>query len=75
MSFKSVARGMAKKGGYSMERASAMLAAGTRRTMRKHGMSTTHGIPKNVFSKRTFKKGSPNTAVGNHCLKSVGALE
>ena len=25
--------------------------------------------------KRTFKKGSPNKAVGNHCLRSVGALE
>jgi len=26
-------------------------------------------------SKRTFKKGSPNTAVGHHCLRAVGALE
>ena len=26
-------------------------------------------------NKRIFKKGSPNKAVSNHCLRSVGALE
>ena len=73
MSFKSVQKSMVKPG-VSMERAGAMLASQTRKTMQKHGLSVKHGIPKNVFNKRTFKKGSPNTAVGNHCLKSVGAL-
>ncbi len=54
MSFKSVASSMAREKGISTERASAMLASNTRRTMKKHGLSTKHGIPKGVFSK--FKK-------------------
>lgn len=74
MSFKSVQKQMAK-GGVGMERAGAMLASRTRKTMKAHGLSTAHGIPKNVFNKKTFKKGSPNKAVGHHCLRSVGALE
>ncbi len=69
MSFKSVSKGMAKKGGYSIERASAMLAAGTRRTMKKHGMSTAHGIPKGVFKKKAFKMSQHHSV-----MKSVGAM-
>ena len=64
---------MAKKGGYSVERASAMLAAGTRKTMKKHGMSTKHGIPKDVFSKRTFKHGS-GKLMGHDVMKKVGSM-
>lgn len=37
-------------------------------TMRKTGW-------KPSTQKHTFKKGSPNKAVGSHCLRSVGALE
>ena len=33
-----------------------------------------YGMPKDL-PKHTFKKGSPSKAVGNHCLRSVGALE
>ena len=51
MSFESVQKKIAKRTGVRMERAGAMLAATTRRTMKKHKMSTKHGIPKNVFSK------------------------
>jgi len=54
MSFARVASQMAKEKGISTERASAMLASNTRKTMKKHGISTKHGIPKGVFSK--FKK-------------------
>jgi hypothetical protein len=56
MSFKSVQKKIAKRQGVSMERAGAMLAAGTRRTMEKHGMSTKHGIPKDVFQTNNFQK-------------------
>lgn len=51
MSFQKVAEKIAKKKGISKERASAILAGGTRRAMRKRGMSTKHGIPKGVFKK------------------------
>jgi hypothetical protein len=50
MSFKAVAGRIAKEKGISKDRASAMLASSTRRTMKKHGMSVKHGIPKGVFS-------------------------
>ena len=52
MSFESVAKKIAKKQGVSKERASAILAAGTRRAMKAHGISSAHGIPSHVWSKR-----------------------
>lgn len=60
MSFKSVQKKIAK-GGIGMERAGAMLASRTRKTMQAHGMSTKHGIPKGVFNKKAFKNGSKKT--------------
>ena len=51
MSFKTVQARMAKKQGISKERAGAMLASKTRSIMKKHGMSTKHGIPKGVYKK------------------------
>ncbi len=55
MSFKSVQKKIAAKG-VGMERAGAMLASRTRKTMEQHGLSTKHGIPKGVFNKAAFKK-------------------
>lgn len=54
----------ARKKGLSKKRIGAYVYG----TMRKAGW-------KPSTQKRTFKKGSPNTAVGNHCLHAVGALE
>jgi hypothetical protein len=51
MSFKAVQKKIAKQPGVSMERAGAMLAGRTRQNMKKAGMSTKHGIPKNVYAK------------------------
>lgn len=65
MSFKSVQGKIAKSKGISMDRAGAMLASSTRRNMKSAGMSTKHGIPKNVYQKKAFK---------SH-LHAVGALE
>ena len=59
MSFKSVAKGIAKSKGIPIERANAMLAAGTRRAMKKHGMSVKHGIPKNVWESPKPRGHSP----------------
>lgn len=53
----------ARKKGFSKERTGAYVYG----TMRKTGW-------KPSTQKHTFKKGSPNKAVGNHCLRSVGAL-
>lgn len=55
MGFKEVQAKIAAKQGVSSDRAGAMLAAGTRSTMKKHGISTKHGIPKGVFQKHSFK--------------------
>jgi hypothetical protein len=60
MSFKTVQSKIARREGVSMDRAGAMLAAGTRRAMTKHGVSTKHGIPKDVFHKGAFKYGGKN---------------
>lgn len=49
MSFKKVQAKIAREKGISEERAGAILAATTRKTMAKHGMSTKHGIPKGVY--------------------------
>lgn len=57
MSFKTIAASMAKKQGVSTDRASAMLAAGTRKAMTKRGISTKHGIPKNVFQRKVNMPG------------------
>ena len=73
MSFKAVANKMAKKQGIAVGRANAMLASRTRKTMQAHGLSTKHGIPKNVFNKRTFKHGS-GKLMGEACLRKVGAV-
>ena len=51
MSFARVQAGIARRQGVSMDRAGAMLATGTRRTMKKRGLSTKHGIPKGVFKR------------------------
>lgn len=55
MSFKKVQAKIAREKGISEERAGAILAATTRKTMARHGMSTKHGIPKGVYDvmKRT----------------------
>ena len=41
-----------------------------KRWAKKYGIS--RSLPE---KKRTFKKGSPNTAVGIHCLRAVGAYK
>jgi len=56
MSFKAVQAKIAANKGIGSDRAGAILAATTRKTMAKHGMSTKHGIPKGVFSKMKKKK-------------------
>lgn len=56
MSFKAVQAKIAAQKGVGMERAGAMLASRTRKTMAMHGMSTKHGIPKGVFDKMKKKK-------------------
>lgn len=56
MSFKAVQEKIASKSEVPMERAGAMLASRTRTIMKKHGISTSHGIPKNVFAKMKKKK-------------------
>ena len=55
MSFKSVQKEIEGKG-VSKEKAGAMLASRTRKTMAIHGLSAKHGIPKNVFDKMKKKK-------------------
>ncbi len=51
MSFEMVAGRIARQKGVSKERARAILAAGTRRAMKKHKISAKHGIPKGVWDK------------------------
>lgn len=51
MSFKSVVKQMMHGEDLSEEEASKRLAGHTYKLMKKHGMSTKHGIPKGLFKK------------------------
>jgi len=63
MSFKAVQEKISTQKGVGMDKAGAMLASRTRKTMALHGMSAKHGIPKNVFDKMKKKKKNINQTI------------